>query len=270
MTTVVRQPSIAGTSFTGFGKLLLLSLRGLTRSTSTWVLVAIVGFTAVTAAPLAQYTPAIIAGLLDPAAATALEGTLPEPSWQEAFANWAKNLIQMATFAVIIIGAISFHAHLAGGSVPLILTRFVGRKAYLSAHFIAFNVVTFVTQLVAALVAVLISLIFFSDTVIAAFFYSGLVWWLFTVLLTATICLVESLRLSLGVSLASGLAVFFALFIGGIWSWGAAYTPLGLMNLIGSIATQPLNPLLPVVTTVATVAVLVMLSLRAYDRKNIE
>ena len=53
MTTVAQQPSIAGTSFTGFGKLLLLSLRGLTRSTSTWVLVAIVGFVAVTAAPLA-------------------------------------------------------------------------------------------------------------------------------------------------------------------------------------------------------------------------
>lgn len=268
MSTTAQARPLVGRRFTGFPAVMAFCARGLWRSVSTWVLVAIVAVVSVTSPIITHFTPEILSALLDPA----LAETLPvgTPTWEGAYADWVKNLNQTCLIAITVIAAMSLHSHLGGGTTALIITRNVGRSAYLSAHFAAFSAFLLTTQLVVSVATWAIAAAVFSGTSFGAFIGGGLVWWLFSILILSAMTCAEALTGSIGASLAVGAVVYLATTIGSIWTWGSEYTPLGLTTTMSALASDQGASVAPLVNTAAAIVILWFAATIGFEHKAIE
>ena len=242
----------------------------LLRSASIWIAIIIAGLAA-TQGLVTQHTPELMKALAGPEMSEILASTMPEPSWQESYAGWMKNLAQIISLVVITINALSSSKLTRNGDIPFILTKNTRRSHYL----ITSTVTTwsFITILgfLGATLAWLGTIAFFPKAPYAPVVLATLIWVLQMVFIHSLQLLTATIKPGAGLPLAAGFALYLLANLASIAERIAAYSPLGLSTLSNPIATQNPNPewAWPVATSLVVIAVLTALSVRRFNHAEL-
>ena len=237
------------------------------RTWRIWVLPGILLFFALTGPLLARFTPEIVGAL----AADQLGGfQIPTPTYLDAYAQWVKNLSQIALFALIIIYGGLVSADSRSGTAVLVLTKPVSRRAFVvvkaAVHAVFFAVVLVVgTLLTWGLTAVA-----FGTAPGSALWSSALVSLVLGELFIAVMTLLSTVIGSNAGAAGAGIGTYALLSIAGIWKPLARYSPAGLGNDATALAAGTATDVLwPVVTSLALMVALVALAAVLYRRKDL-
>jgi len=237
------------------------------RTWRRWVLPGILLFFALTGPVLAKYTPQI----LEAFAGSQLGGlTLPTPTYLDAYAQWIKNLAQIATFALIIIYGGIVSAELRSGTAVLVLTKPVSRSAFVVVKAAVNAAFVTVLVLVATLVTWAVTTILFGSAPGAALWSSSLVWLVFAVLLVALMTLLSVMIGSAAGAAGAGLGFYVLISIASIWKPLASYSPAGLVTQATALAAgEPATPWWPVAGSLVLSVVFVVIAARLFRRKEL-
>lgn len=252
---------------TGFSVFARKEASEILRTWRLWVLPGILAFFALTGPPLARYTPQIVRAV----AGNQLGGfTVPEPTYLDSYAQWAKNLTQIALFALVIIYGGLVSAESRSGTAVLVLTKPVSRsafvlgKALVNAGFVAVLLVggTLVTWGLTA--------VFFGTAPGSGLWGSALVWLVLAVQFIALMTLLSVLIGSAAGAAGAGLGVYVLLSIASIWKPLARYSPAGLPTQATALAAgTEASALWPVVTSLVLSVVLVGAAALVFRRKEL-
>lgn len=252
------------TGFTVFARKEALEIL---RTWRRWVLPGILVFFAVTGPPLARYTPQIVKAF----AGSQLAGfTVPEPTYLDSYAQWTKNLTQIALFALIIIYGGLVSAESRSGTAVLVLTKPVSRSAFVLVK-TAVNAV-FVTVLLVVGTALTwgLTAAFFGTAPASGLWGSALVWLVLAVQFIALMTVLSVVIGSAAGAAGAGLGVYVLLSIAAVWKPLASYSPAGLPTQATSLAAgTAAAPLWPVLTSVLLSAVLVAAAAVLFRRKEL-
>lgn len=89
----------------------------LLRSYGTWIIGGVFVILALTQGLFTQYTPRIIRFLAGSEVTTLIQ-SLPEPSWQQAYAGWIKNLTQILTVILVAMNSFRCSVLTGNGDIP--------------------------------------------------------------------------------------------------------------------------------------------------------
>lgn len=207
--------------------------REILRTWRVWVLPGILAFFALSGPPMARYTREILTRF----AGDQLGGfVIPEPTYLDAYGQWAKNLTQIAVFVIVIIYGGLVSAEVRSGTAVLVLTKPVSRtgfvvvKALVNAAFVA---------LVAALgtaVTWAMTLAMFGTAPAGPLLAASGAWVVLAVVVVAGMTLLSALVRSAAGAAGAGLGVFVLAGIAAVWRPVGEYTPAGLPGLPGELA----------------------------------
>ncbi|OJV57878.1 MAG: hypothetical protein BGO38_06465 [Cellulomonas sp. 73-145] len=252
---------------TGFSVFARKEASEILRTWRLWVLPGILTFFALTGPPLARYTPQIVQAV----AGSQLAGfTVPEPTYLDSYGQWAKNLTQIALFALVIIYGGLVSAESRSGTAVLVLTKPVSRsafvlgKALVNAGFVAVLLVggTLVTWGLTAA--------FFGTAPGSGLWGSALVWLVLAVQFIALMTLLSVVIGSAAGAAGAGLGVYVLLSIASIWKPLARYSPAGLPTQATALAAgTEASALWPVVTSLVLSVLLVAAAALVFRRKEL-
>jgi ABC-2 type transport system permease protein len=242
--------------------------REIVRSWRIWVLPAIIVFFAISGPLLARFTPEIIGSL---AGSQLGHLTLPQPTYLDAYGQWAKNLSQIAVFALIIIYGGIVSSETTSGTAILVLTKpmsrsaFVIVKAVIHSAFVAILLIlgTFITWGLTALI--------FGTAPGGALWSSALVWLVLGVFFIALVTLFSVVIPSAVGAAGAGIGAYVVLSIAAIWKPLSDYSPAGLAGQAATLAagTTTASSLWPVVTGLALAAGFVWLAVVLFRHKEL-
>lgn len=217
----------------GFAMFARKETREILRTWRIWVLPGILAFFALTGPPMARYTREIVTTF----AGDQLGGiTLPEPTYLDAYAQWAKNLTQIAVFVIVIIYGGIVSAETRSGTAVLVLTKPVSRtgfvvvKALVNAAF-----VTLLAVLGAAVTWAMTALMFGPAPAGPLLAATG-AWVVLGIVAVAGMTLLSVLIRSAAGAAGAGLGVFVLAGIAAVWRPLGEYTPAGLPGIPGRLA----------------------------------
>ncbi len=98
------------------------------RSWRLWVLGGFLLFFALASPVLAWFMPRIVASL--GGMMPGVQIIIPPSTWADSYAQWIKNLTQMGSFIVVIMGAGAVAGEISSGTAILALTKPLGRGAF--------------------------------------------------------------------------------------------------------------------------------------------
>jgi ABC-2 type transport system permease protein len=237
------------------------------RTWRLWVLPGILVFFAVTGPPLARYTPEIVKAF----AGDQMSGlTLPPPTYLDAYGQWAKNLTQIALFALIIIYGGIVSAENRSGTAVLVLTKPVSRSAFVVVKAVVNAAFVAVLLVGGTLITWGLTAAMFGSAPGPALWSSALVWLVLAVQFIAVMTLLSVLIGSAAGAAGAGLGVFVLASIAAIWKPLGSYSPAGLGAQATSLAAgAEAAPLWPVLTSLALSVVLVALAAVLFRRKEL-
>ena len=118
---------------TGFASLFAVEARTMWRTWHRYALPVVLVFLAALSVALSRFAPELFKAL----AGEGFQIELPEPSPDQSYAQWAKNLTQTGVFLVIFSGAGATSALISSGRAQLLAVRPVSRAAQPVAAFLA-------------------------------------------------------------------------------------------------------------------------------------
>ncbi|WP_216386673.1 hypothetical protein [Arcanobacterium phocae] len=242
------------------------------RFTGTWILFFLITFLATTQGLITEHAPELLKTLAGPGMSDILATSLPEPSWQESYAGWVKNLAQIVSLAFIVVNALSCARLSSGGDIPFILTRNVRRSDYLGwATFTVWALTVFLAFLGATFMW-LGTLLLFPGTPYIPILTATLVWALQMIIIYACQVLATTWKSSVGSPLIVGLGVYFFIAIAGMWDKAANYTPLGLGKLTDQLAQNAPAPLWlwPILTSALLIGLLTSAAIHRFNRIELD
>jgi ABC-2 type transport system permease protein len=237
------------------------------RTWRIWVLPGILLFFALTGPVLARYTPQIVGAL----AADQLGGfQIPTPTYLDAYAQWAKNLSQIALFALIIIYGGLVSGERRSGTAVLVLTKPVSRGTFVIVKAAVHSVFFAVLLVVGTLLTWALTAATFATAPGSALWSSALVSLVLGELFIAVMTLLSVLIGSSAGAAGAGLGAYALLSIAGIWKPLARYSPAGLGTEATSLAAGTgAHVLWPVLTSLALIVALVALAAALFRRKDL-
>jgi ABC-2 type transport system permease protein len=251
----------------GFAAFAGKEAREILRTWRIWVLPAILLFFALTGPVLARFTPQLLSAL----AGDQLKGlVLPTPTYLDSYAQWIKNLSQIALFALIIIYGSIISSELKSGTAVLVLSKPVSRTAFVVAKAAVHS--TFLAALVVAgtLITWGLTAAVFGQAPGSALWASALVWLVFGVLFIALMTLLSVFISSTAGAAGAGLGVYALVSIAAIWKPLGTYSPAALAAQPASLAAgKDVAVLWPVLTSLLLAVVLVALAALAFRRKDL-
>ena len=174
----------------GFAVFARKEAREILRTWRIWVLPGILLFFALTGPVLARFTPEIVGAL----AGDQLGGfKIPTPTYLDAYAQWIKNLSQIALFALIIIYGSIISSERKSGTAVLVLTKPVSRTAFVIAKAAVHSAFLAVLVVAGTLVTWGLTAAVFGKAPGSALWSSALVWLVFGVLFIALMTLLSVL-----------------------------------------------------------------------------
>lgn len=210
----------------------------LLRSASAWIMIVIIALMAGTQGIITQHMPAIMQSLAGPEMASVLATSIPEPSWQQAYAGWMKNLSQIITLALITINAIGYASLTNNGDIPFMLTKNVQRSHYLSIGTLTTWCATLTYALIGSTLAWAGIATIFHDAPYLPVLLATFVWALELVLINGFQILASTLKPGVGAPLVAGLGIYLLIAIAGVFDKLGNYSPLGLNTLSSQIVAQ--------------------------------
>ncbi|WP_233120621.1 hypothetical protein [Boudabousia liubingyangii] len=218
-----------------------------------------------------DHMPQIMKSLAGPEMSQMLASTMPEPSWQQAYAGWMKNLAQIITLALITINAIGYATLTNNGDIPFILTKNVKRSIYLTTGTITTWCASLVYAVLGATLTWIGTMLIFPRAPYLPVFLASLVWALEMMLISAFQLFAATFKQGIGGPLLAGMGFYLLISIAGVFEKIATYTPLGLSRLSNQISEQQSvnNWFIPVGSALLLLSVMFLLSIHRFNRKEL-
>lgn len=238
------------------------------RTSRIIVLPAIFVFFAITGPILAKYTPELVQAV---AGAQLGNLQLPVPTVNDAYGQWVKNLSQIGLFAIIISYGGIISAERRRGTAILVLTKPLGRVAFVlvkvGVHVSYLTVLTAVTTLLTWWV----SSIIFGEAPGGALLTSSALWLSSACVYFALVTLFSTWLPSSAGAAGLGIAAFAVLTLASIWKPLADFSPAGLAGAAaGAAAGMSPESLLPMLLVSGAVCVAaVALSAWVFTRQEL-
>lgn len=252
----------------GYGIFARKEVREIVRTWRIWVLPAIILFFAIGGPPLARFTPEIVGAL---AGSQLGHITIPTPTYLDAYAQWIKNLSQIALFALIIIYGGIVSSETRSGTAVLVLTKPVSRSAFVIVKAIVHSVFLVLLVALGTLVTWGLTAAVFGKAPGGPLWSSSFVWLVYGLLFIAAMVLFSVLIPSAAGAAGAGLGVFVLLSIAAIWKPLGDYSPAGLPGQAASLAAGTTTPssLWPVLTSLVLSVVLIVAAALVFRRKEL-
>lgn len=251
----------------GFRAFLGKELREIVKTWRIWVLPGIVLFFAVTGPVIARFAPQLVQAL---APDTGLVIQIPDPTFLDAYLQWTKNLVQIVTFAIIIIFAGAVSAERRSGTAVLVLTKPLSRTAFIVAKYLAQGALLVGTVAVGAAITWALTYAVFGEAPLLSLAQATGVWLVWALMILGIMVFLSSLVGSQAGAAGLGLGAFVLLSIASIWAPAVRYSPVGLLNLYDEIVAGRAGSLLwPVVTGFALTGVALAKAVWAFSRKEL-
>ena len=170
-----------------------------------WVLPGILLFPALTGPVLARFTPEILSAM----AGRKISGiTIPPTTYLDAYAQWIKNLSQIALFALILIYGGIVSAGVKTGTAALVLAKRVSHVTFVTAKATVQSAFLAVCVVAGTLLTCGVTDITFGKAPGAALWSSALVWLVFGLLFVAIMTMLSVLITSGTGAAGAGLGIY--------------------------------------------------------------
>jgi len=253
----------------GFAAFVRKEVVEIVRTWRIWVLPGILLVFALTGPLMAKYTPEIVASVGGSQMA-AIAKVIPVPTYLDAYAQWIKNLSQIALFAIIIIYGGLVSAEAKSGTAVLVLTKPVSRAAFVVAKALVHSAFLALTVLIGTLVTWAGTLLLFGTAPAAPLFAAAGAWLVFGILFVTVMTLLSVLVSSQAGAAGIGLGVYALVSISAIWEPLGKYSPAALSGQPMAIAAgQGADMTWPIVTSLALSAAFVATAAWAFRRKEL-
>ncbi|MDC4232796.1 hypothetical protein M3T53_03590 [Actinomyces sp. B33] len=233
----------------------------------------LIGLLLAVASPLtAAHSQRILSALAGDGLAQVLETALPDPSWREANAQWVKNLMQIMSVAVIIVSATSIVADLTRGSLLLVLTRDVSRRAFLTSRVLGLHASLLIVSVGGACAAWAVTLLVFGDGSFAAVLGASLAWFLQASVVVGAAVLAAVVSPRVASSAGAAFGAYLLIVVGSMWSAAAKTSPVGLPLLMEDLASgagMGEGAWAVVASSAAVVGACLIVSLRVFDGRDL-
>ena len=265
------------TQLTGFPAMTRVEVGRLVHSPSLWLLCGVGIFMALLSPLTAKYAPQILDALVGSSAKGGASGIpLPDPSWQQAGAQWMKNLGQVFSFVLILASAMFISG--GQGNWPFFLSRRVGRAGLRLGTLLSLLLGTAVSFAFATGIFVLLTRAIWKQTRISALLGGSCVWAVFAFILLAAVFFGANVSTSrsggtgIGAGIGSGFAAYLLLTLGGFWPWGAKHTLLGISDLAGKVTAHSAHAALtwPLLSGIVVALVLIGMGTVCFCRKELD
>lgn len=233
-----------------------------------WVLPGFLLLQAVSGPVTALFTKQLLASMVSPEMAQAM----PDLTFRDAWAQWAKNLTPMVLLVVMVTSAGLVAGEVQRQTAVLVLTKPVSRRQFVLAKFVAaLGFVALSTTAATLVTDLLTTALFRGEPVDHASLWRATGIWLVlaAAMLAATLvasCLLDQPLGAAGVSLAVLLVVSAA----GLWGPLARHSIAGLAGITSQLATGG-SPAWawPVATTTVLTVALVWLAAELFVRREV-
>lgn len=236
----------------------------------TWRLPVLIGMTlffAATGPLLALYTPQLLESFAQQQPGAVIQ--VPDPTWRDAYLQWAGNLSEIVALVTLIIGAGSVAGEVAGGTATLVLTKPVSRSSFVLAKATALYGLVAATVIAGAALTQGLTLVLFGEAPGADVWAPTALWLVFAAVLVALATLCSTLMPTLAAA-GTSLAVFLVTSGLGFLEPVKAYSPVGLMTGASDLLLGK-EPVLvwPIVSGIAAVVVLLAAASASFSRREL-
>ena len=241
---------------TGFASLFAVEARTMWRTWHRYALPVVLVFLAALSVALSRFAPELFKAL-------------PEPSPDQSYAQWAKNLTQTGVFLVIFSGAGATSALISSGRAQLLAVRPVSRAAQPVAAFLARALVVGSSCLAGAAVVWVGTFAAYSEAPVAPLAAASCSW---------IACALAFLAISVGLSAMIGstlgavgasIGVYVVCTLLALAEPGR-YSPAGLVSLPSAIASGGGGPVAaPLAAGALAAAAILALGARSFARREL-
>lgn len=236
------------------------------RTWRIWVLPSLLAFFAVTGPITARYTREIVAMAMG---SPAIAAALPEPTYLDAYAQWTKNLGQMAIFAIILSLGGCVSGEVRQGTAVLVLTKPLSRAAFILAKVVAHICLIVVATTGGAALTWAVTRVAFPAAPLGPLMRATATWLLLASLFVALMVLASSLVGSAAGAAGLGLLAFVVLGMAAFWA-PARLGPPGLLGLPDRLLSAAGEPVWwPLISSVALIGVVVAAAIGHFRRVEI-
>ncbi|MFA4987857.1 MAG: ABC transporter permease subunit [Candidatus Brocadiia bacterium] len=254
----------------GFRTLMRKELREMVRTRRLLVAVVLFFFVGAASPATAKLLPKLLAMLGSSPDSGVKITLLADPSVKDALVQYVKNFGMLPILAVLMaMGSVS--GEFDRKTAPLLLSRPVGRGAFILAKFCAPALVyTFLTAF-SAVIFYIYAAVLFEAVPLADF--ANLNAFLLLALLTFLAGTVGAgaISVSTGISAAAGIGLYIAFAMTAMWVSAAVYTPAGLSINAGRIirGAELVKPVISCVSAIAFAWVFLWAGIAAFRRREI-
>lgn len=250
----------------GLRVFLAKDLREIVRTWRLWVLPGFLLFSALTGPPTARF----IRELLATVGGDAFQGLVPDPTWADSYAQWAKNLTQVVTLALVISLGGTISGEKRNGTAALVLTKPVSRGAFVWAKFLSTTTLVVTATLLGMLLTWLFTMALFPAAPLGPVLAATAAWLLFAALLVAVTLLASAALDSAAGAAGVGLGAYFLLLLLGVWGPALKWSPAGLAAAPSALAVDAARDLLwPALTTAVLTAALMWAAVAVFQRREL-
>ncbi len=251
----------------GFGLLLRKELRELVRTLRLPVVLIVFAILGLVSPVVARY----IREILQAAGGTDFQGVIPDPVARDAVTQLTKNLGQFGVFIAILVTMGSVAGEKDRGTAAFILTKPLGRGAFLGAKVAAIGLLLLMATALAGVLCWIYTAVLFEPLPLAGYVAAIVLLWLslavFAAITFAASVVARSALVAGGIGLAAFLVTGFLSIVPAV----SPYLPTGLWNISEELATGHVPDVLvgPVVVGLAIIAVALGLSWWTFRRQEL-
>lgn len=215
---------------TGYASFLGKELREIVRTWRVFVVPLVLMFTAVSSPLLAKATPYLVQSV------AGLDLSLPEPTYVDAYAQWTKNLGQLALLVVIVSYAGAIASERTSGTAAFVLSKQLTPAAFVTAKMTAAALLVTVATVVSGVVTGLVTWAVFGKAPLGPLVASTAAWLALALLCVTAVILMSALFDA--TSAAAGLGIAFWIVLAAVSAWGPAarWSPAGLVGAPSTLA----------------------------------
>ena len=237
------------------------------RTWRIWVLPGILLFFALTGPAMARYAPEIV----KLAVGSQMGGfTLPPPTYLDSYAQWVKNLSQLALFTLILIYGGIISSERKSGTAALVLTKPVSRPSFVAAKLLVHSAFLGVTVTAGTLITWGGTAIFFGEAPAGLLFAAAGAWLAFGFLFIAVMTFLSVVVNSQAGAAGIVLGVYALISAASLWKPLGTYSPAALVGGPATLAAgKEFAVVWPVVTSVLLATILVFFAMSVFSRKEL-
>ncbi len=249
---------------TGIGPFLLKELREITKTWRAYVLPLTLLLCAVASPLLAKATPYLVSTVAN------LPLKLPDPTVADAYAQWIKNLGQLALLVVIVSFSSAVNGERSSGTASLALSKGLTPSAFIVAKVTSAVALVTVPTVLGTVVMALVTQAAFGEAPWRPLVGSTAVWLVLAIWSVTVVILLSTVLESTSATAGLGIAAWVALAALSAWGPAARWSPAGLVPAPTTLAAGMDTPWVwPVVTGVVASALVVVVTALLMRRREL-